>query len=116
MDTQGGINKIDMKMSKPLDSYLEGAIKLKIYARKNKELKYHKEHLLKEAKAYEDNLFYKDICNYIRDFDIDNFLSELDFESKRDLLDLFIRKIEVDHAVSSGNRHSEKRIKIYWKI
>ncbi len=116
VNIQDEIKEIDLKMSRLLDTYLEGVIDLPLYAKKNKELKYHKEHLLKEAQNYENDLFFKDIYDCIRNFNIYNILGDLDFEAKRDLLNLFIKKIEITPAVSPGNRHYDRRVKIDWKI
>lgn len=113
---QNDIRDIDSRMSKLLDSYLDGVTDFEIYKKKNNELKLAKEHLLKELEEFsEDDLLLK-IYEHVQNFNADDVFTNLDFGAKRELLSIFINKIVVNKSGGQGRRDYLDRINIYWNI
>ena len=110
------IKTTDGKMARLLESYLEEVIDLATYDKRNSELKYEKELLIKEASLYKPDEDIARCYTYINSFDIDSSLELLDFQAKRELLSLFISKIIVYPASGQGKHDWQKRVKIIWKI
>jgi len=108
------IEKIDLKMSKLLDKYLDDSIDEITYNRKNNELKNTKELLLRQNKKDDDKDMMYSIYEYIKKFNI-NHMDKLDFEAKRELLNIFIKQIIIKKAEYQGCRNANARVEIEWK-
>ena len=108
------IKQIDIKMSKLLDSFLNEIIDQKLFIEKNNQLKQIHENLVKNSNIKED--LNTDIYHIIKNYNIDNLFEELSFEAKRDILSLFINKIEVGPAKSRGSKDFNFRLNTIWNI
>ncbi|GAF88620.1 unnamed protein product, partial [marine sediment metagenome] len=115
-NTEKEIRDIDEQFSRLLDSYLKGITDLELYQRKNNELKYRKEVMLKEQRGYSQNDMTYKIYKYVDSFDINKNLPDLDFDSKRELLSEFISKIEVAPSAGKGKKDYNDRLKIFWLV
>jgi len=107
------IAEIDTKMSRLLDSYLAKIIDIETYRKRNSELKFEKEQILRRQKQKDDTDLQSDIYEFIKNFDIDNILN-IDYEAKRNLIDIFIGKIEIKPAKYQGCRNYKDRVVIHW--
>ena len=105
--------EIDSRMSRLLDSYLAKIIDIETYRKRNNELKFEKEQILRRQKQKDNTNLQSEIYEFIKNFDIDNILN-IDYEAKRNLIDIFIRKIEIKAAEYQGCRNYKDRVIIHW--
>lgn len=114
--TEEDLKIIDNKMSRLLESYLEGVIELEIYNKRNKELKNEKEFLIRESTNYKPDDYIKKCYEYINGFDIKKSLNQMDFQAKREIISLFINKIIIYPAFGQGRHNWKDRVEIVWKL
>lgn len=88
-------------------------IDIETYRKRNNELKFERGQILRMKIQKDDINLQSEIYDFINNFDIDN-IDKIDYEAKRNLIDIFIRKIEIKTAEYQGCRNYKDRVIIYW--